>query len=436
VNCRMSERYSVRGGETKRESRSHGKFHSSLRASWATCCLVFGLVLTCVLADPLPSEGRKKDGIAWGEGLIVNIPLPAPEVAQVVGDIAANGIIRGTKEYNRDEFVTGAKAADSSKVFGEWKQGGEVFYKVREEALDPRNFKDSGDLGTLAVRYVVKPQGAKNAILRIDALFQEEIRRTVHESNGSVESAEYRDIQDHLDFIELVKKQDAEAARERQEKLARKRNGAAQTPPAPVASSSSYRPSLNAPPVGDNSTPAAPPAAATTIEPAGAPAPVVAANSPPSGAPQPGEDSTPAPPTTSNSATNVTARPAENVAPPAATSSAPLPGAADSAPTPSPAAVPPPAAAQPDSPKVSSGSFRPDQSLEQQVAELRRQVERLVKAPGAPLKSAPFHTAGTLESLPEGTQVLIVISTPYWYGVETHDGQHGWIMRDELEQIR
>ncbi len=157
----MRERHCLRGHERQRESRSSGKFHNSLIASWATCCLGLVFVLTCILGDPLPSQGRKKEGIAWGEGLIVNIPLPAPEVAQVVGDIAANGIIRGTKEYNRDEFVTGAKAADSAKAFGEWKQGGEVFYKVREEALDPRNFKDSGDLGTLAVRYVVKPQGAK-----------------------------------------------------------------------------------------------------------------------------------------------------------------------------------------------------------------------------------------------------------------------------------
>jgi hypothetical protein len=27
----------------------------------------------------------------------------------------------------------------------------------------------------------------------------------------------------------------------------------------------------------------------------------------------------------------------------------------------------------------------------------------------------------------------VVINTPYWLGVETHDGDHGWIRRDELE---
>ena len=78
---------------------------------------------------------------------------------------------------------------------------------------------------------------------------------------------------------------------------------------------------------------------------------------------------------------------------------------------------------------------QPDESLEQHVEELRRQVERLVRQPGAPLKSAPFHTASTLKSLEPGIEVMILISTPYWYGVETHDGQHGWVRRDQLEQV-
>jgi len=38
-----------------------------------------------------------------------------------------------------------------------------------------------------------------------------------------------------------------------------------------------------------------------------------------------------------------------------------------------------------------------------------------------------------LKSLEAGVEVLILISTPYWYGVETHDGQHGWLRRDQLE---
>jgi hypothetical protein len=83
-----------------------------------------------------------KEKITYGEGLIVNIPMPESEVEQVVEDVAGNGVIRGTKEYNKDEFVAGAKAADSSHVFPTWDQGGKVFYKVRMQAIDPRNFKD------------------------------------------------------------------------------------------------------------------------------------------------------------------------------------------------------------------------------------------------------------------------------------------------------
>ena len=285
------------------------------------------------------SHGREKDVLQYGAGLIVNVPLPEPEVAQVVEDVAQNTLIRGTKEYNKDEYITGAVAAASTPVFPAWTEGGKVFYKVRKQALDPRNFKDSGDVGTLAVRYVVQPQGDKNTVLRIDALFVEDFRRSVHQSNGSVEGSEYKDIQDRLQAVELMKKENAEAEQAKQERLAKKNFG-----------------------MGDDT---------------------VLLSTPPSAAAQ------------------------------------------TSAASPASAATQPSAAYE----------QQPDESLEQHVAELRRQVERLVKQPGAPLKSAPFHTASTLKSLEPGAEVLILISTPYWYGVETHDGQHGWIRRDQLEQM-
>lgn len=291
--------------------------------------------MALLLAAALPLSGRKKDGIDYGTGLIVNVPLPEDEVTQAVSDVVQNGIIRGTKEYNKDEYITGAVASASTPLFPEWTDGGKVFYKVRKQALDPHNFKDSGDVGTLAVRYVVQPQGDKNTVLRIDALFVEDFRHIAHPSNGSVESSEYKNIQDHLDAIELMKKQAVEAEQERQERLAKKKFDMGNDAPAAVTPQS---------------------------------------------------------------------------APPAL-------GEPDKAETP-----PAPAMA-------------PTETLEQHVADLRRQVERIVRIPGAPLKSAPFHSASTLTSLPSGTEVLIVISTPYWFGVETHDGQHGWIARERLEQV-
>jgi hypothetical protein len=286
---------------------------------------------------PLPFlNAREKDAVQYGAGLIVNVPMPEAEVTQAVEEVTQSGIIRGTKEYNKDEYIAGAAPATSSRLFPAWTDGGKVFYKVRTHALDPRNFKNGGDVGTLAVRYVVQGQGDKNTVLRIDAVFVEDFRHTAHASNGSVESSEYKDIHDHLEAMELMKQQTTEAEKERQDQLARKQQLSA------------------------------------TIE-----APIGA-----------GRDSS------SKRAEDHAER-----------------------------------SVQSDTGESSA------QSLEQHVKDLRRQVERLVKAPGAPLKSAPFHTASTLQSLASGTEVMIVISTPYWYGVETHDGQHGWIPRDQLEQL-
>ncbi len=337
------------------------------------------LVLLLAAAAALPLSGGGKDKLTYGEGLTVTVPLPESEVEQVVAEVVQNGVIRGTKEYNKDEFVGGAKAASSSRVFPAWNEGGKVFYKVREQAIDPRNFKDSSDVGTLVVRYVVLAQGEKNTVLRIDALFEEDFRHMVHQSNGSVETAEHKDIREHIEAIELMKKQDAEAQDERQEQVARKQKRAAQA-------------EVQAWPVPQSDLPVAAPAVESA--PGGATA-------------SPGESSS----NQSLSDQSLSDRSLSDQS----LSNLSLSGES------------PPSQSAPA--QALSG-----QSLEQHVKALRQQLERLVKAPGAPLKSAPFHTASTLQSLPAGTEVLILISTPYWYGVETHDGQHGWMMRDELEQ--
>ena len=343
--------------------------------------LVIGIIL---LAACLPSlQAGNKDKIAYGEGLIVNVPFPEAEVEQVVQDIAQNGIIRGTKEYNKDEYVGGATEAASTRAFPTWTEGGKVFYKVRLQAIDPRNFKDSGDVGTLAVRYVLKPQGDKNTVLRINAVFVEDFRHTVHASDGSVESSEYKDIHDHLDAIELMQAQTVEAEKEREQQLLKKQGQAT------AGGSSSSRPSPAAGDVtADNRV---------TSDGGGASQPAAA-----EGATQNPEQS-----------------PVQNPAQSAVqvTRSEPPP-------------IPDQAAAQ----TLGQPNLE-QQTLEQHLQDLRHRVERLVKAPGAPLKSAPFHTASTLSALPTGTELLILISTQYWYGVETREGQHGWISRDEVEPL-
>jgi hypothetical protein len=268
-------------------------------------------------ARPLRLHARGKSTESYGMGLSVSVPASERDVLQAVEDVAADGIIQGSKEYNKDEYVGGAEAVDATAVFPKWTGSGQAFYKIRKNALDPRNFKDGGDSGTLAVRYVVQPGDDKNTILKIDAIFVDDFHRNPHLSNGSVEAAEYAAIQDHLAAMQLQKQHAAKEEQIRQQELAAKE-----------LESKRKQQQLEL-----------------------------------------------------------------------------------------------------------SVAQAPGESLEQHVRNLRRDAERLVKTPGGTLRSAPFHSASSLKSLPAGTEVVILISTPYWFGVETEDGQHGWLHRSELELL-
>ena len=274
-------------------------------------------LVALVLFAPNPLHARGKSTESYGMGLNVSVPASERDVLQAVQDVAADGIIQGSKEYNKDEYVGGADAADSTSVFPKWTGSGKVFYKVRQNALDPRNFKDGGDSGTLAVRYVVQPGDDKSTILKIDAIFVDDFHRRPHLSNGSVEAAEYAAIQDHLAAMQLQKQQATQAEQRHQQELAARE----------LESKRKQQ----------------------QLEQAVAPA--------------------------------------------------------------------------------------PGENLEQHVRNLRHDAERLVKSPGGELRSAPYRSASSLKALSSATVVVILVSTPYWYGVETEDGQHGWMHRSELEPL-
>lgn len=287
------------------------------RRSCSVRRLPFFSVLFVFAVAVLPLHARGKSAESYGMGVNVSVPASEPELVQAVQDVVSDGIIQGSKEYNKDEYVSGAEAADSSPAFPHWTGGGRAFYKVRHNALDPRNFKDSGDSGTLAVRYIVQHGDEKSTFLKIDAIFVDDFHRRAHLSNGSVESAEYKDIQDHLATMQLKQQYAAEEEKLHQQELA-----------AQELERKHKEQQLE----------------------------VVVVQA-------------------------------------------------------------------------------PGETLQQHVQRLHHEVERRVKAPGAQLRSAPFHSASSLSSLPAGSRVAILISTPYWYGVETQDGQHGWIHRTEVEQL-
>jgi len=310
----IADRAEIPTGPRPRNEAFALRGHPQPKSRRPLAAVSFLLLLTAV--EPLYSKTKNADPQS---NFSMEVSAAESEVLEAVSAVVKDGMIQGSKEYNRDKYVEKASAEPSSSLFPPWTEPGKVFYKVRTNVLAPVNFKGSNDEGTLAVRYVVQSKGAQQTIVRIDAVFVEDVRRVVHRSNGSVEMAEYKDIQDRLDAMELEKKETAESEQHRQEVLAQR-----------------------------------------SLEQKKEPEQV-------SALPQTAQTST--------------------------------------------------------------------EALEQHVRSLRHELERLVKASGAQLKSAPFSSATNLKSLNGGSEVVILIVTPYWYGVETEDGQHGWIIRSELEPV-
>src|SRR5260370_6526454 len=124
--------------------------------------------------------------------------------------------IHGTYMFDRDTTLTGAVTAESTPLFERWEGGGKVFYKIRREVIGPRHFRDSADLGTVAVRYVLTNAGPERTRLRIDAIFVEKARRVAHASDGTVESSEYKLIKERLDAMQFAEQEAVEAQHRRE----------------------------------------------------------------------------------------------------------------------------------------------------------------------------------------------------------------------------
>jgi hypothetical protein len=271
------------------------------------CLLLAALLLRAGSARDIPSPG-----------FVTEFSASLDDVLQALHEVLEDQIIHGTYVFDKEKTLTGATVAESTPLFEPWKDAGRVFYKIRADAIAPRHFRESADQGTIAVRFVVTSVAPDRTRLRIDAIFAENSHHTVHPSDGTVESSEYKEIHDHLQAIQFAEQEAADAQRRRD--------------------------SLDL--------------AKQTIR-------------------RQREDETTRLATARSSTLD----------------------------------------------------------LEQRVQALRHQVQERVKAPGAALKAAPFRAAANVATLAAYTEVAIVIVTPHWYGIETPDGQRGWLPLDQLEPL-
>jgi hypothetical protein len=281
--------------------------------------LAAGLTITILwLLSGTTHLHASKDHAAPSPGFVTEFAASIEDVLQAMQEVLQDQTIHGTQVFDREPTLTGAIVVESTPLFEPWKGQGKVFYKVRKDVIAPRHFRESADQGTIAVRYVVTSVSPERTRLRIDAIFIETARRAMHPSDGTVESSEYKEIQDHLHAIQFAEQEAADAQRRRESvDLARQ--------------------------------------------------------------------------------TFIRQREDEAALLAAAQSSV--------------------------------------QDLEQRVNSLRHEVERRIKAPGASLKAAPFSSAANVANLSAYTEVVIVIVTPHWYGVETPSGLRGWLPLDQLELL-
>jgi hypothetical protein len=276
------------------------------------------LFAVCVLAT-IPAVSASLDQKKSGyESFVIELPASQADVLKAVREVADDDTIHGTLEYEKDPILSGAETANSSDYFGKWTGAGTVLYKVRTKTLAPRHFKDSNDVGTITIRYVVQGLNEKNTRLQIDAIFVEDGRRKPHASDGTVETSEFKEIQDYLMAVQLEERKAAEAVRlrEAQERV-----------------------------------------------------------------------------------------------------KATLPDTREAA------------IARLDSAQAEI------RTLQARIRELQHDLEVRVKENGADLKSAPFQKSSTIESLNAKTDVVVLIITEHWYGIETADGKRGWIYQDNVEPL-
>jgi len=288
--------------------------HNSVVTGFAAALSIVLLAMFCMETRLTAASDRNTPS----PGLVTELSAPVDHVLQAVEEVLQDQTIHGTLMFEREPTLTGAIAVESTPLFEPWKGEGQVFYKIRKDAIAPRHFRASADRGTIAVRYVVTSVSPERTRLRIDAIFVETVRRTTHASDGTVESSESRAIQDHLQVIQAAEQQAVEAQRRRE---------------------------------------------------------------------------------SADLATQTLIRQRE------------------------------------DETALLAAAGSSVYDLEQRIDSLQHEIERRIKGPGASLKASPFRSAADLVHLPAYAQVVILIVTPHWYGVETPNGQHGWLPIDQLEPL-
>jgi hypothetical protein len=271
-------------------ARKAGAFETKMNLLLSCFLSLAWLTSSCLFAS-----GGTKDQFA-SPGFVKEFEATQADALQALNEVLEDQIIHGTLIFDKQPTLTGATVVESTPLFEHWQGPGQVFYKIRKDAIAPRHFLDSADQGTIAVRYVLSGAGPGRFRLRIDAVYVESTHRRIHASDLTVEASEYKVFQDHLQANQFAAQEAADAKR-----------------------------------------------------------------------------------------------------------------------------------------RLDSAELVRQTVIRQREDETTRLAAAQASVQDLDLKSAPFQAAANVKTLAAYTEVVIVIVTPHWYGVETPDGQRGWMPADQLE---
>ena len=170
----------------------------------------------------VPVSGQKTSDVP--EGFAIDLKASEADVLKAVEIVTQDTILHGTQVYSREDELTEAEAATGSIYYGTWTGPGHAFYKLRKQALSPQHFKNSTDVGTIAVRYIVLGVAPNRTHLQIDAIFVEDGSKRVHQSDTTVETSEFAEIQSHIVRIQREERQTADGLQRRQLQVAAQSN--------------------------------------------------------------------------------------------------------------------------------------------------------------------------------------------------------------------
>ncbi len=182
-----------------------GRFGGDL--GWRTVLLWLALLAGC-----LATTAKER---VEGPGFVKELEAAPRDVMDALKFDLEDQTIHGTNIYDKQQTLEGATEESSSKYFEPWNGPGQVFYKVRTKAIAPRHFLESADEGTIVVRFVLTTLTGDRSRLRIDAIYVEDSHRTYHISDGTVEAAEFKVIQDRLQAIQIDEQEAADAKKRR-----------------------------------------------------------------------------------------------------------------------------------------------------------------------------------------------------------------------------